>query len=285
MTAFPFVRLFSMPAFEALRILRQYASSRPGVSPEELATLIARVEADATSYDLEAALFLHARVPDEAPHESVGFYRHCIFTVVLLDAPDWARLVTLGRGKFIRRLKADEFRDIRSLFAAAELMAEPPSLSDVKWWDDLQTHVRLQKDLEFNERSRQAELLSLQHERAEMAKVGLTLEPVWMAIEDNTAGYDVLSYRPGVFGPINRLIEVKSTIANPPSFILSRGEWEKAKSFGQNFVFQIWVFAGGVPKFHEKTVAEVEPHIPADSGKGRWKNAVVPLKIPAVQRT
>ena len=30
----------------------------------------------------------------------------------------------------------------------------------------------------------------------------------------------------------------------------------------------------------EKTVAEVEPHIPVDTGKGRWKNATIPLKIP-----
>lgn len=269
-----------MPTFEALRILRQHVSDQPGIPPQDLVAIILRVEADASSYDLEAALFLHARVPIDAPHENVGFYRHCISTVILLDVPDWAKLVTLGRGKFIRDLKAEEFRDIRSLFAAAELMNEPPTLDDVSWWDELQTHVRLQRDLEFNHRSREAELLSIQYERDEMAKCGLELEPVWMAINDNTAGYDILSFRPGEFGPINRLIEVKSTIANPPSFTLSRGEWEKAKKFAKNFVFQIWVFSGPKPKFHEKTVAEVEPHIPVDTGKGRWKNATIPLKIP-----
>lgn len=278
MSSFPFGRLFSMPAFEGLRVLRTYEADRPSMPPPELAALIENVEASASSLDLEAALYLHEQVSKTAEYRGVGFYRECISTVILLDVPDWAKLITLGRGKFIRRLRDDEYRDIRSVFREARLLDDPPGLDDVRWWDALQTHVRLQKDLEFNERSREAELMSLEHERRELAKAGIRLEPVWMAIDDNTAGYDILSYWPGEYGPINKLIEVKSTIANPPSFILSRNEWEQALKFGEAFVFQIWVFSKTPPQLHERSVAEVLPHIPADSGRGRWKNTIVPLK-------
>jgi hypothetical protein len=50
--------------------------------------------------------------------------------------------------------------------------------------------------------------------------------------------------------------------------------------YGEAFVFQIWVFTSGkAPIFHEKTVSQVAPHIPKDLGKGKWKNAVVPVKL------
>jgi hypothetical protein len=267
-----------MPAFEGLRILRTYEADRPTVPPQDLAVLIERVEASAGSLDLEAALYLHEQVSKMAEFRGVGFYRECISTVILLDVPDWAKLVTLGRGKFIRRLRDEEYRDIRSVFREARLLDDPPGLDDVKWWDALQSHVRLQKDLEFNERSREAELMSLKHEKRELAKAGIDREPVWMAIDDNTAGYDILSYRPGEYGPVNKLIEVKSTIANPPVFIITRNEWEQALKFGEAFVFQIWVFSKIPPQFHERSVAEVAPHIPADSGRGKWRNAAIRLK-------
>jgi hypothetical protein len=272
-----------MPAFEGLRILRQYGSTRPGVGISELVRLVSAVEADANSLDFEAAVYLHEQVHKDAPYESVGFYRVCIATVILLDVPDWAKLVTLGRGIFIKRLRDEEYRDIRSLFREAKLLEEHPDLEDVKWWDALQTYVRLQRDLEFNERSRDAELRSLEFERAALELAGIEKPPVWMAIDDNTAGYDILSYWPGEYGLRNKLIEVKSTVANPPAFILSRNEWEQAAKFGESFVFQIWVFPGDPePRLYEKTVREVEPHIPKDVGKGRWKSTSVPLKIPAV---
>lgn len=280
MTAFPFSRLFSMPAFEGLRMLRQYEADRPASAPDELVRLITKVEATATSLDLEAAVYLHQQVAKGAPFQSVEFYRSCITAVILLDIPDWAKLVTLGRGIFIKRLGDEEFRDIRSVFREARLLDMPATLDDIAWWDDLQTHVRLQKDLEFNKRSREAELLSLERETAELSKLGIDKLPIWMAIEDNTVGYDILSYLPSQFGTKNKLIEVKSTIANPPSFTLSKNEWEQARKFGDAFYFQIWVFVPGkAPVFFEKTVAEVAPHIPMNLGKGKWKNAIVPVKL------
>jgi hypothetical protein len=261
-------------------MLRQYQAERPGTALQQLAALIVTVEAAATSLDLEAAIYLHEQVAKEAAHDTVMFYRERITAVILLDIPDWAKLVTLGRGLFIKRLMDDEYRDIRSLFREARLLENPPELGDIGWWDHLQSQVRLQKDMEFNKRSREAELLSLQREAGELAKLGIQKVPVWMAIEDNTAGYDVLSYTPGEFGPQNKLIEVKSTIANPPNFTLTRNEWEQAKKFGTAFVFHIWVFGGTKPPvFFEKTVAQVTPHIPQDTGKGKWKNAIIPVKL------
>lgn len=266
-----------MPAFEGLRVLRIYIRQRPGDDLAEIVRLIRKVEADAHTLDLDAALQINDHVAASAPIDGVAFYRVCLSSILVRDLPEWAKLVTLGRGRFIKRLKAAEYRDVRSLFRQARLLDEYPSLDDIEWWDALQAHVRASQNGDAMKRARVAEKLTLDYEAEQLRKAGLNAEPRWMSIEDNTVGYDVLSYTPSEFGPINRLIEVKSTIASPLRFYVSRNEWEKALEFGEAFVFHIWDLQREPPRLYERQVAQVLPHIPHDNEKGRWSNALIPV--------
>ncbi len=279
MSTLPFSRLFSMPAFEGLRILRIHIEQRPQDAPEALITVIRRIEADAHSYDLDAALALHEMVTKDAPFHGVKFYRVCLASVLLKETPEWAKLITLGRGRFIKRLRAQEFRDIRSLFRQAQLLDEPPGDDDVAWWDDLQAHVRTRQNVEAMRRARFAEQLTLQREASLLQKQGIEARPRWMSIEDNTVGYDVLSYSKGEFGLLNKLIEVKSTIASPLRFNVSRNEWNEAVDFGDAFIFHVWDLQQNPPILYERTVAQIALHIPKDSNKGKWTNALIPVGI------
>jgi hypothetical protein len=123
------------------------------------------------------------------------------------------------------------------------------------------------------------ELRTTRETRNNLAKLGLPLEPRWMAIEDNTVGYDVLSYNPGKFGPLNKLIEVKSTIASPLRFFLSRNEWEQASKFGKAYVFHVWDIQKQPAVLYEKTVEQIAPHVPQDNNKGHWKTALIPVGV------
>lgn len=268
-----------MPAFEGLRILRRYIARYPDEKVVRLIDLVRRVEPNAVSYDFEAAEALHIIVPRDAPYSEVLFYRVCISAVLLAELPSWAKLMTLGRGRFIKRLKAEEYRDIRSLFREALLLEEPPSTGDVAWWDQIQAHVRLENDAEKLQRARVAEQLSIEFERKRLASLSINLEPRWMAIEDNTVGYDVLSYNPGAFAPTSRLIEVKSTIASPLRFFLTRNEWDEALKYGQAYVFHVWDLQKSPPALFERTVAQIAPHVPEDKAKGQWKTAWIPVGI------
>lgn len=268
-----------MPAFEGLRLVRLYSVQHPTAAPDDLVPIIKKVEANASSYDFPAALQLHDTVPKSAPYQGVEFYRECLSSALLLELPEWAKLVTLGRGRFIKRLKAPEFRDIRSLFRQARLLDEPPDMADIEWWDRLQASVRSDQDAEKMRRARQAEQLSLEYEIRLLQTAGITKQPIWMSIEDNTAGYDVLSYRAGELGLLNRLIEVKSTIASPLRFFLTRNEWDQADQFGDAFVFHIWNLQVEPPVLFERTVEQVRPHVPADNEKGQWKTVMIPVNI------
>lgn len=231
----------------------------------------------ASAYDLEAAKELYPLVAADAPHETVMFYRECILAVLLLKMPAFAKLMTLGRGRFIKRLKGDDYRDIRSVFREAKLLEDPPSGGDISWWDTIQGRVRLNFDQERLIRARYAESLSLEAEQAKLATLGITKAPVWMAIEDNTAGYDVLSYRPAPISDSNLLIEVKSTIASPLRFIVTRNEWENADQVGEAYIFHVWDMDKNPPILHIRTVEQIRAHIPADNAKGKWKTAEIPI--------
>lgn len=279
MAALPFGRLFSMPAFEGLRILRAHAQRRPDEQLSRLIEVIRNTEVSVASYDLDSAIVLHELVPRDAPHTGVMFYRSCLAATLLIELPEWAKLMTLGRGRFIKRLKSEEYRDVRSLFRQARLLDEPPLAGDVEWWDQVQAHVRQHHDADKMRQARAAEQLSIDYERGRLARMGISLEPRWMAIEDNTAGYDVLSYSPGQFGPLNKLIEVKSTIASPLRFHLTRNEWEQANRYGKAYVFHVWDVGKQPAVLYEKTVEQIAPHVPQDNEKGQWKTALIPVGV------
>jgi hypothetical protein len=133
--------------------------------------------------------------------------------------------------------------------------------------------------LETMVRARHAERLSLEFERNELVKLGIDRQVKWIAIEDDGAGYDILSYRMvgNVIRPI--LIDAKSTIASPLRFNVSRNEWKEADAVGPAYRFHIWDLKQLPPKLFVRTVEDVRPHIPQDGVKGEWTNVRIPVAI------
>lgn len=268
-----------MSAFEGLRLIRRGKFDNPGLSSEELISLVIKVETIASSLDLEASNYLNDIVDPDLPVSGIEFYRGCISSILLFALPDWAKLVTLGRRRFIQKLYGEEFRDVKSLFRQARLLDDPPTDLDIAWWDYVSGRVRLAGDKLKLERARSAEKLTLQLEEKRLVQQGITTKPLWIAIEDNTAGYDVLSYSKNAYGLVNKLIEVKSTIASPLRFFITRNEWDHAFEIGDAYYFHIWDMQQSPPRLYEKTMADILPHIPKDNEKGKWQNAAIPVSV------
>jgi hypothetical protein len=96
-------------------------------------------------------------------------------------------------------------------------------------------------------------------------------------LDDNTKGYDVLSYEKKGETLVNKLIEVKSTIASPMRFMVTRNEWEQANRSGIAYVFHIWDMTKQPPVLHVRSVEQVRLHVPTDNEKGKWKDAEIPI--------
>ena len=260
-------RLFSLACFEGLRVLRQYEEKHPHLQFADLIALIEKVDADGESLDLEASAHLGTLVDADCSLDGAVFYQTCIRTVLVVRQPLWAKAMRQGRLRFIDTLTDNE----RDIFVAAGLIEDPPPSVVVTWWDGITGHSRMVFDLDKMEQARVAERLSLDHEYDRLKKLGITKQPSWMGLDDNYAGYDILSYDPaGGGGLVNKMIEVKSTVASPLRYIVTRGEWDMAEKVGSAYTFHVWDMSQNPPVLHLRTVADVQPHIPTDKGKGKW---------------
>ncbi|MEI9886322.1 MAG: DUF3883 domain-containing protein [Rhizomicrobium sp.] len=269
-------RHFRMSALNGVIALRQYIDGNAGVTPEQAATSLIRIDADFASSDYRTALELHALVPIECScADPVAGLRGMISFLAEYHRPLWTRQMVLGRRRVFSQLNGDE----RQVFRSAGLFGDPPTGDIVDWWDGICLKLRLLREAELLAQGRRAERLSLAFEARRLQGLGIVDDPVWVSIDDNTAGYDIRSWNAGPEVPPARLIEVKSSSANPPVIVISRNEWEQANRYGTSFVFHFWDFKGQNELLYEKSVEEVRPHIPVDAGSGRWRNAEIPLKL------
>ena len=141
----PTQRVFSMSAFEGLRLLRLYALNHPNVSFIELADIIIKVEADGPSLDMVAAAYLHEVVDGNCPLSGHGFYQACITGVVVRHQPVWSKAMSQGRKRFLNQIKINP--DDEVIFRAAGLLEDPPPENVVQWWDETAGRTRLLNDL------------------------------------------------------------------------------------------------------------------------------------------
>lgn len=268
-------RLFSMPAFEGLRAIRFRMQEHPGQESSDAIRAVEVTASDAHALDLEAAEYLHSVVDQHCDLSEHVFYQTCIRCILVHHKPNWAKLMGLGRKRFTGKLDSDS----KSLFKAAGLLAEDPNLEVVQWWDEVTGFARRLIGLEKMIQARKAEQLTIIEEKKRLLEEGIDINPKWVGFEDNTAGYDVLSYEKGSYGaPENRLIEVKSTTASPPRFFVSRNEWNQADKAGKKYIFHIWEMNKPSPLMHERSVEQIRPHIPSDNGAGQWREVEIKLQ-------
>ena len=266
-------RVFSLPCFEGVRLLRHYGKMHPELGTTELIALVENIEADGASLDLVASAHLETLVDHDCLMDGAAFYQACVKAVLVKHQPIWSKTMRSGRARFTRTLDLND----QDVFSAAGLTDNPLPIEVIRWWDDVSGHARLITDQVNMEQARRAELLTLEHERQRLAKIGIAKEPEWPGLDDNYAGYDVLSYDLGEYGLINRMIEVKSTSASPLRFFVSRNEWNKAEEAASAYLFHIWDMKQSPAVLYIRTVKEIEPHIPIDNEKGKWKIAEIPI--------
>lgn len=274
MTLIDAERFLAMSVFQAAFTIREFRARFPTLSEDELIDSVRRLRGDLASYDYQHGLVLEQLV-DAAFVASVAssdqFFTACVDAVAAKGNPIWIRLAPSGRDRVVKAMSLNGVQCLRS----AGLLEAPPSPRVFQWWDQLAGKVRADRDERLLALGREGELLSLERERERLAMEGLALEPVWVAIEDNRIGYDILSYSKTPEGHTNRLIEVKATTSQPPSFIITRNEWLKASQFGDTLEFHVWSF----PKKTLRILAmkEVQPHIPLNQGEGEWLETEIVL--------
>lgn len=224
--------------------------------------------------DYEAALIVLQKLPmlltKPLIADPVERLRDLIRQWVIEFHPAWASLIPKGR-LFVRTYMP---RDARQCFESAHLFEEVVNEATRLWWDHVASHFRRDEKDKLLVIGREGEHRSMELETQRMYIHGrLDLHPVWIAIDDNTLGYDIRSYTidNGDIRPL--MIEVKATRLSPVAFHLSRHEWETAIRQSDNYRFHVWYLPTG--HLFEFTPEEIEPHIPKNMGNGRWESVLI----------
>jgi hypothetical protein len=263
---------FRMSSFVALHNLRRYLQDHPGTASRDAAESLQRIDADLAAADFEGALRLHSLLPESfdfaVPSHSI---RDSLAFLIEMYKPWWYRFFPYGRQRIATALTQDE----RQTFRSAGLFEDAPDDNVVAWWDRFASMARTDEADLLGAQGRYAEKLSFELEIQRLKTLGVGSRPRWVALDDNSAGYDIQSYQTTKYGLKNVLIEVKSSCRSSPRIIITRGEWEVAKKYGDAYIFHFWA----LPKEELRvlTVDQVAQHIPADQGDGSWAAAEIEL--------
>lgn len=260
-------RILAMSAFEAAYIIRVFRGRNPSLSSPELIATLRSIRADFYPHDYDAGMFLEELIPPEVNSQAEQFFVSAVNAIIGLKNPVWARLAPAGRNHVLQAVGVNGVQCLR----AAGLLSADSHATD--WWDALASENRSGRDASLLAQGRLGERMSLAYECSRLEREGIARSPVWIAIEDNTVGYDILSFTRHESREINRLIEVKTTRSNSLRMFLSRNEWETAERFGAAFEFHLWNLDAGTLNIF--SVEEIREHIPRDNGSGRWESVLI----------
>jgi hypothetical protein len=264
------IRIFKVSVLHGGLALRQHLLAYPECAPEEAVRQLENGPIAYGRYDYTTALataMQHGWDVFSLDDNLESSLRGAIASLAKRAKPFWARMATLGRERVLRLLDVDQEQCLQY----AGLLDTPLNESSIKWWDDLAKFFRGQQEERRFEIGRQAEKLTIAYENARLLSLGIAEMPRWVALEDNTLGFDVVSFRKQGDQPYEIYIEVKGSAATPARFILTRNEWDKAESIGDRYFLYVWNIRD--ESLRIVLQEELSLHIPNDKGNGHWVTA------------
>ena len=197
-------------------------------------------------------------------------YKEFTYTAILKYAekhkPLWLKYASFGREKVLQ-FCSDELKQI---FIEGELDCGNTA-EIVIFWDTLAEMARESKKSDNLSIGRLGERLSFIYETERTKE-----EPIWMALEDNMAGYDILSKK-NTDDEIKIKIEVKTSKNKEGLFFLTKNEWEEAET-SKYYYFHLWnINQVSSPQIGIIGKEEVAIHIPKKQNLGEWNQVEIPF--------
>lgn len=193
--------------------------------------------------------------------------RQALLDYIDADRPSWIQNASYGRA----RVMAFSGSQIAQVIVEAGL-ADSHGDDVVAFWDALSARARGQRDRNLTEIGRAGERLTITYEARRTGR-----RPIWIAIDSNADGYDVLSVMDEK--NLKKLtIEVKtSSLGSRGSLTLTRNEWERATE-SETHIFHLWDVADrSAPELARVSVEAMSIHVPSDRGWGLWEQVEVPF--------
>jgi hypothetical protein len=255
--------------------LQLHCAQKPGIAIETVVHLLRNGAALDGGVDFDGAVELLDNLellPVDIPYDRYEALRFLVGKIIQHCRPPWAVAIPYGRSQVVRLMTTDE----EQCFVSAGLLAPQPASDALLWWDELARLMRALHDDQNAQTGREAEALSLEYERDRLRAAGRPdLEPVWVALDDNSLGYDIRSFEPdGSF----RYLEVKGCRSNDLVIYITRNEWRIAQQIGTRYHFHVWNVTAR--ELYDASVAQIALHIPTEHGRGRWQSVRLTILEP-----
>lgn len=141
------------------------------------------------------------------------------------------------------------------------------------WWLELAQFSRKIFDKKTQEIGNAGEALTVKYE---IKRLGDDSKIEKMYIQDNNAGYDILSYIDDTFEQ-KLHIEVKASNQGLDGFAnISSGQWKRAEEFKSAYNFYFWLLE--TRELAIVTYDDMKPHVSLDQGKGKTLKFRVPFR-------
>jgi hypothetical protein len=193
--------------------------------------------------------------------------RYQLANIIERTKPTWGGLLPKGR----KEAKAGFSDEIKQCFEEALLLGE---MTDeiVHWWDRLSGIMREVGQRQLLETGRRGERLTLRYEETRTSR-----KPSWQSIESNYAGYDVLSVRDQNDNtPLKIEVKASTRPFSRADIHITQNEWITASASLDVYLLHLWLLEPE-PMLFIVPSDVVLAHIPADQGKGRWRNVQIPM--------
>lgn len=193
--------------------------------------------------------------------------RQALLDYIDIERPSWIQNASFGRSRVLSFAGSQ----VAQVFSEAGL-ADGTDKAVVAFWDALAARARGQRDDKLNQIGRVGERLTIQFETE---RTGRT--PMWIAIDNNADGYDVLSVVSATDHK-QLTIEVKTSTQGTFGFaMLTRNEWEMALESDAH-VFHLWNLRDiATPKLAIVSNQNILDHLPHDQGMGSWDCTKIPF--------
>lgn len=258
----------------ALKRLRDVLASQAALDPVSAAEVARLATADGAAHDYANGLVLHAQLDASIDFgDFAESLRHVLSFSIQIDPPSWLPVVVAGRNSVESVLANDP--NLYQLFVAADLFRRSPTEEVIAWWDRLANMQRAADATRNLENGRSAERRTFEAERSRLTLEGCPFEPEWTALDDNSAGFDILSYVNRESQWLSRAIEVKSSTSDAIRFFLTRNEFDTAARMADRYELHFW--GGSSSNATVLDLSTVLSNSPTDQGNGRWQEVLINL--------
>ena len=267
---------FSISVLEALRLLLISFQNINYKDLEEAKTLAEISNPSKSKYDFDSAYRLINEHGEEyfttQEDNEIQILRTNLFKIIIASNPTWITKVNLGR-QFV----LNEINDLDNQVESNEILhtldvcklKNNNDVDTVLWWKRLSEYYR-NNDTNI-EKGIDGEFLTLKYEINKLYNLNIDKTPLLMSIDNETLGYDILSFRKSSNDIYEIYIEAK--FSNNNKFFLTKNEWNAANKYLDNYFIYFWNNNFDKPKII--SFEKLKQYILEDKEDSTWDKLII----------